>query len=46
MGEAVRNIVCECPMLAQREYERRHDWVGRKKHWEGCIKTGSDVNEK
>ena len=46
VGEAVRNIVCECPMLAQREYERRHDWVGRKKHWEGCRKTGSDVNEK
>ena len=43
MGEVVRNIVCECPMLAQREYERRHDWVGRKKHGEVCRKT--DVNE-
>ena len=42
----VRHIVCECPMLAQREYKRRHDWVGRKTHWEVCRKIGLDVNEK
>ena len=39
-------IVCECPMLAQREYKRRQDWVGRKIHWEVCRKIGFDVNEK
>ena len=46
VDEAARNVVCECPMLAQREYKRRHDQVGRKKHCEECRKTGSDVNEK
>ena len=30
VDETVRHIVCEYPMLAQREYKRRHDWVGRK----------------
>ena len=33
-------------MLAQREYKRRHDWVGRKIHWGVCRKIGFDVNEK
>ena len=39
-------MLCECPMLAQREYKRRHDWVGRKIHWEVCTIIGFDVNEK
>ena len=38
--------MCECPMLAQREYKRKHDWVGRKIHWEVCRKMVFDVNEK
>ena len=38
VDETVRHIVCECPMLVQREYKRRHDWVGRKIHWEVCRK--------
>ena len=46
VDETVRHLVCECPMLAQREYKRRHDWVGRKIHWEVCRKIGFDVNEK
>ena len=46
VDETVRHIVCKCPMLAQREYKRMHDWVGRKIHWEVCRKIGSDVNEK
>ena len=33
-------------MLTQREYKRRHDWVGRKIHWEVSRKIGFDVNEK
>ena len=32
VDETVRHIVFECPMLAQREYKRRCDWVGRKMH--------------
>ena len=46
VDETVRHIVCECPMLAQRDYKRRHHWVGRKIHWEVCRKIGFDVNEK
>ena len=46
VDEAERHIVCECPMLAQMEYKRRHDWVGRKIHWEVCRKISFDVNEK
>ena len=45
VDETVRHIVCECPMLAQRDYKRRHHWVGRKIHWEVCRKIGFDVNE-
>ena len=33
-------------MLAQRQYKRRRDWVGRKIHWEVCRKIGFDINEK
>ena len=25
VDETVKHILCECPMLAQREYKRRHD---------------------
>ena len=32
MDGTVRHIVCECPMLAQREYKRRLDWVSRRIH--------------
>ena len=46
VDETVRHTVCECPMLGQREYKRRHDSVGRKIHWEVCRKIGFDVNEK
>ena len=46
VDETVRHIVCECPMLAQRDYKRRHDWFGRKIHWKVCRKIGFDVNEK
>ena len=38
VDETVRHIVRECPMLTQREYKRRHDWVGRKIYWEVCRK--------
>ena len=45
MDETVTHRVCECPMLAQGEYKRRHDWVGRKIYWEVCRKIGFDVKE-
>ena len=32
--ETVNHLVGERSNLAQREYKRRHDWVGRRVHWE------------
>ena len=46
VDETVRHIVYECTILAQREYKRRHDRVGRKIHREVCRKIGLYVNEK
>ena len=46
VDETVRHIVCECRILAQRKYKKRHDWVGRKIHWKVCKKIGFDLNEK
>ena len=34
--ETVNNIISECCKLAQKEYKTRHDWVGKKIHWELC----------
>ena len=34
--ETVMHIICECTKLAQKEYKRRHEWVGRVIHWELC----------
>ena len=34
--EAINHIVSECPKLAQEEYKRRHDWIGRRIHWKIC----------
>ena len=44
--ETINHIVSECPELAQREYKRRHDWVGRCIHWEICRANGIHVKSK
>ena len=44
--ETINHIVSECPKLAQREYKRRHDWVGRRIHWEICRANGIYVISK
>ena len=44
--ETVNHILSECNILAQREYERRHDCVGRKIHWELCRKYGLAASER
>ena len=43
---SINHIVSECPKLAQKEYKRRHDCVGKKIHWEVCKWEGFIVNEK
>ena len=39
-NETVSHIVSQCKMLAQKEYEKRHDNVGRYIHWKLCEKYG------
>ena len=34
--ETVNHIISECSKMAQKEYKRRHDWVGKRIHWEMC----------
>ena len=46
VDESINHMVSECPKLAQKEYKRRHDWVGKKIHWEVCKEEGFIVNEK
>ena len=37
-NETISHIVSECGRLAQKEYKRRHDSVGRYVHWQFCEK--------
>ena len=39
-NEAISHIGSECGKLAQKEYKRRHDSVGRYVHWQFCEKLG------
>ena len=39
-NETVSHIVSQCKMLAQKEYKKRHDNVGRYIHWKLCEKYG------
>ena len=44
--ERINHIVSEYPKLAQKEYKRRHDWIGRHIHWEICGANGVHVKSK
>ena len=44
--ETINHILSECPKLAQKEYKRRHDWVGKRIHWEVCRVNGITVPPK
>ena len=44
--ESINHILSECSKMAQKEYKRRHDWVGKKVHWEVSKRCGFDVAEK
>ena len=35
--ETVNHLISECSKMAQREYKRRHDWVGRRVGALGCL---------
>ena len=38
VDETVNHVLSECSKMAQTEYKRRHDWVGKRIHWEMNIK--------
>ena len=44
--ETVDHLLNEYSKMAQKEFKRRHDWVGKKIHWEVCLKYGFDVKSK
>ena len=39
-NDTISHTVSECGKLAQKEYKRRHDNVGRYVHWQFCEKLG------
>ena len=43
---SVKIMLNECGKLAQKEYKRRHDWFGKKIHWEICRQYGIEVKHK
>ena len=44
--ETITHIISECPKLAQKEYKRRHDWMGMAIHWDLCRKKGFATTDK
>ena len=42
----MEHITSECKNIAQREYKRRHDTVGKLVHWKFCEKHNLEKNEK
>ena len=44
--KTINHIVSECPKLAQKEYKRGHEWIGRHIHWEICRANGVHVKRK
>ena len=40
--ETINLIIKECRKLAQKEYNTRHDWIGKVVHWELCKKFKFD----
>ena len=44
--ETINHIISECSKLAQKEYQARHDWVGKVIHKEMCRKFQFDHTNK
>ena len=44
--ESINHLLSECSKMAQKEYKRRHDWIGRKIHWEVCKKYGLHTKDR
>ena len=44
--KTINHIISECSKLVQKEHKTRHDWVGKKFHWELCKKFIFDHTNK
>ena len=44
--ETMTHIISERSKLLQKEYKRRHDWMGKTVHWDTCRKKGFNVPDK
>ena len=44
--ESISHLLSECSKLSQKEYKCRHDWMGKKIHWEVCRKYGLEAKAK
>ena len=42
----INHIASECPKISQKEYKKRHDWIGKHIHWEICVANGIHVKPK
>ena len=42
----ITHIISKCSKLAQKEHQRRHDWIGLAIHWDLCRKKGFATTEK
>ncbi|XP_068677161.1 neuropilin-2-like [Montipora foliosa] len=45
VDESINHIVSECPKLAQKEYKRRHDWLGDCIDWDLGMENGLIPNK-
>ena len=41
-NETINHIISKCSKLVRKEYNARHDWVGKLIHWEICKKNRFD----
>ena len=40
------HLLSGCPKLAQKQYNRRHDNIARRVHWELCKKHGLESSDR
>ena len=46
VDETISHLLCECSKMAQREYKRRDNWLGKRIHWELCQKLRMNSKSK
>ena len=43
--ETINHLLSECSKMAKKEYKRRHDWMGKRIHWDVFKKNRIQVKE-